>query len=291
MKIVIAAGTGFLGKGLEKYFSERNHEVIILTRNPKKSNHVFWDSKNIGDWLSYVDGCDVLVNMAGKSVDCRYNEKNKKEILDSRIDSTNVLHEALANCKVPPKIWMNSSSATIYIHAETQDMDENTGIIGDDFSMNICKQWENAFFKKSYDNTRQVALRTSIVLGEEGGAYPKMKMITILGLGGKQGRGNQYMSIISINDFCKAIDFIINNRSLSGPVNVTSPTPIKNIEFMKNLRKKLNPLFHLSSPIWILEIASIFMSTETELLLKSRKVVPRKLLEAGFKFNENYLDI
>ncbi len=194
MKIIIAAGTGFLGKNLEKYFVEKGNQVYILTRNPKRENEIHWDAKMLGEWKNVLENSDVLINLAGKSVDCRYTDKNKKEIYDSRIESTKVLQQAIDQCINKPKIWLNVSSATIYIHSETHLNTEENGIIGDDFSMNICKSWEKEFFKSKTENVRKVALRTSIVLGNNGGAFPKLKMITKFGLGGKQGRGNQNVS-------------------------------------------------------------------------------------------------
>jgi uncharacterized protein len=284
MKIIIAGGSGFLGNALEKFFTEKQNEVIVLTRNPKKKNDVFWDASTIGEWANKLNNADVLINMTGKSVDCRYNEKNKKEILESRINSTKILQEAVDKCQNPPKIWLNTSSATIYVHAETQLMDEEKGIIGDDFSMNICKSWEMAFFEKTTPNIRKVALRTSIVLGNEDGAFPKLKAITKLGLGGKQGRGQQMMSWIHIMDFCRAIEYIISNDEITGVINITAPTPLKNIDFMKQLRNKMHIPFGISSPVFLLELAAIFIRTETELLLKSRNVYPKRLLESGFRF-------
>ncbi len=291
MKIVIAGGNGFLGKALELYWTNKNHEVKILTRSPQKANDVYWDAKTLGKWSEELNDCDVLVNLVGKSVDCRYTEENKKEILRSRIDSTSVLQAAINVNQHKPKIWMNASSATIYIHAETQNMDETSGIIGDDFSMNICKQWEKIFFEKAIPHCRKVSLRTSIVLGEGGGAWPKLKMISKLGLGGIQGRGNQFVSYIHIDDFCRAVDFIIEQEKLDGPVNVTSPSPITNKAFMEEVRKNTKALFGLPSPTFLLEFASIFLRTETELLLKSRKVVPKKLLDNGFKFEKSIANL
>ncbi|PWK18403.1 hypothetical protein LV89_04102 [Arcicella aurantiaca] len=282
MKIIIAGGSGFLGKSLEKHF--QNHEVWILTRNPRRSNEIYWDAKNLGEWSEYLENADVLINMTGKSVDCRYNDKNRAEILRSRIDSTNILQKAVENCQNPPKVWLNSSSATIYVHAETQLMTETNGIIGDDFSMNICKAWEKAFFEKQNLNTRKVALRTAIVLGNEGEALKKLKTITRLGLGGKQGSGRQKMSWIHVEDFCRAVEFIIQNESIKDVVNVSAPNPIENQAFMAILRNKLNVPFGLPSPVFLLEIGTLFLQTETELLLKSRNVYPERLLNYGFQF-------
>jgi uncharacterized protein len=282
MKIIIAGGSGFLGKSLENHF--QNHEVWILTRNPKRSNEIFWNAKNLGDWTESLEKADVLINMTGKSVDCRYNDKNRSEILRSRIDSTNILQMAVDNSKNPPKIWLNSSSATIYVHAETQLMTEANGVIGDDFSMNICKSWEKAFFATTSPQTRKVALRTAIVLGKEGEALKKLKSITQLGLGGKQGSGRQKMSWIHVEDFCRAVEFIIQNESIIGVINVSAPNPIDNQGFMAILRKNLNVPFGIPSPIFLLEIGTLLLQTETELLLKSRNVYPERLLNYGFQF-------
>ncbi|WP_312076407.1 TIGR01777 family oxidoreductase [Chryseobacterium sp.] len=284
MKIIIAAGTGFLGKNLEEYFTEKGNKVYILTRNPKRKNEIYWDAKTLGEWKNLLEGSDVLINLAGKSVDCRYTEKNKKEIFDSRIESTKVLQQAINQCINKPKVWLNASSATIYVHSETHLNTEENGIIGDDFSMNICKSWEKEFYKSETENVRKVALRTSIVLGNNGGAFPKLKMLTKFGLGGKQGRGNQNVSWIHIDDFCRAVEFIISHESISGEINVTAPNPLSNEDFMRKLRKQLKIPFGLNATVWQLEIASIFLNTETELLLKSRNVYPEKLIQNSFEF-------
>lgn len=284
MKIIIAAGTGFLGKNLEQFFTEKGNEVYILTRNPKRKNEIFWDAKSLGDWKESLENTDVLINLAGKSVDCRYIDDNKREIYHSRINSTNVLQQAVDNCINKPKVWLNASSATIYTHSETHLNTEENGIIGDDFSMNICKNWEDEFFKTENKDVRKVALRTSIVLGNNGGAFTKLKMITKLGLGGKQGSGNQNVSWIHIEDFCKAVEFIIDNENLSEKINITAPNPLSNEKFMQKLRKEMKIPFGLNAPVWQLEIASIFLGTETELLLKSRNVYPEKLIQSGFEF-------
>lgn len=285
MKIIIAGGTGFLGENLEKHFTEKGNEVHILTRRPKRSNEIQWDGKTMGEWKSVLEQADILINLTGKSVDCRYHEKNKQEIHASRIDSIKILQEAVNHCIHQPKVWLNASSATIYVHSEKQLNTEENGIIGDDFSMNICKSWEKEFFAMKNEGIRKVALRTSIVLGNNGGAFPKLRLITKMGLGGKQGRGNQMVSWIHIDDFCRAVDWIINNEEMSGAINVTAPSPISNEVMMGKLRKRFNVPFGLDAPVWQLEIASIFLNTETELLLKSRNVYPQKLLESGFQFS------
>lgn len=282
-KIIIAGGTGFLGVALRKHFEKQGIVVITLSRK-RTLNTTYWNGKDLADWKSHLEEADVLINLAGKSVDCRYSPANKQAILSSRIDSTRVLNEAVAQCKTPPKVFLNASSATIYVHSETQWNTEENGVIGDDFSMNIAKSWEQEFFSTQPDGVRKVALRTSIVLGNDGGALPKMKIITKLGMGGKQGRGNQFVSWIHITDFCSALDFVIHGE-LSGPVNITAPQPLRNKVFTTQLRISMNIPFGISQPTWLLELGAAIIGTETELLLKSRNVYPQRLVDAGFTFN------
>ncbi|MBL1220345.1 TIGR01777 family oxidoreductase [Chryseobacterium sp. L7] len=290
MKILIAGGTGFLGESLEKYYTQKGAQVFILTRKPKRNNEIKWDAQTLGEWKNKVEGADVLINLTGKSVDCRYHEKNKKEIYTSRTDSTAVLQQAVDQCIIKPKVWLNAASATIYVHSETQMNTEENGVIGDDFSMNICKSWEKEFFKVQDEKVRKVALRTSIVLGNTGGAFPKLRMITKLGLGGRQGSGQQKVSWIHIEDFCGAIDWIITHENINGPINITAPGPVSNETLMTEMRKHLKIPFGLNAVVWQLEIASLFLNTETELLLKSRNVYPEKLLKTGFQFSYPELD-
>lgn len=289
MKICIAGGSGFLGQALKEYWKKKGYTVSVLSRRPKREDEVQWDGETLGDWTKEVETADVLVNMSGKSVDCRYTEANKKVILDSRINSTLILHEALAKANKKPKLWINASSATIYVHSEIKLNNEENGVIGDDFSMNICKQWEKHFYSRTLPHTRQVTARTSIVLGKEGGAYPKVKQISRLGLGGHQGSGKQKMSWIHIEDFCSALDYIIENEALEGPINVTAPNPTDNKNFMKAVRKKVGMPFGLAQPTWLLEIGAAIIRTESELLLKSRNVFPKVLTDAGFGFK--YTDV
>ncbi len=288
-KIIIAGGSGFLGQSLEDFFVKRGDEVFILSRKPKANNHIYWDGHNLGEWVNDLEQSDVLINLSGKCVDCRYNEKNKAAILSSRINSTNVLNEAILTMKAPPKVWINASSATIYVHAETQLMTESNGVIGDDFSMGICKQWEAAFFGTETPNTRKIAARISIVLGNKGGALPKIKMISRLGMGGYQGNGQQKVSWIHINDFCEAISYIIDNPNLQGPVNLAAPYPTDNKSLMKQIRQALKMPFGFSQSPALLELGAWLMGTETELLLKSRNVYPEKLVNTGFKFKFSHI--
>ncbi|MDQ1096778.1 MULTISPECIES: TIGR01777 family oxidoreductase [Chryseobacterium] len=284
MKIIIAGGTGFLGDSLKKFFASKGHNVLILTRKPAQEHEIYWDARTLGDWKNYLDGADVLINLTGKSVDCRYNEKNRQEIYASRIESTRILQEAVDQCVHQPKIWLNAASATIYAHAEQHLNTESNGVIGDDFSMNICKSWEAEFFNAENQATRKAALRTSIVMGNSGGAFPKLKTVTKLFLGGKQGSGRQKVSWIHIDDFCRAVEWIIDHEEMSGAINVTAPLPLTNAEMMDKLRNRMKIPFGLNAAVWQLKIASFFLQTETELLLKSRNVYPEKLLQSGFSF-------
>jgi len=284
-KIIIAGGTGFLGEALKEYFEKQGIVVIRLSRK-RTSDTTHWNGKELGEWTQQLEGADVLINLAGKSVDCRYTEANRKAILSSRIESTQLLNRAVEQAVNKPKVFLNASTATIYAHSETRINTEEGGILGDDFSTGIAKSWEREFFSQPFEGVRKIALRTSIALGTEGGAFPKMKMIAKLGMGGKQGRGNQFISWIHIHDFCKAVAFLIQSE-LSGAVNVTAPFPIQNEEFMAALCDQLKVPFRISQPKWVLELGAAMMGTETELLLKSRYVYPQRLMDAGFEFEYN----
>jgi uncharacterized protein (TIGR01777 family) len=286
-KLVIAAGTGFLGNILIQHFSEQFEEIVVLTRgNGRVKNnisYVNWDAKHIDSWIYALENAHVLINLAGKSVDCRYNEKNKAMILNSRVDSTHVLNEAIDLLKNPPLHFLNASTATIYEHSEINFQDEITGTIGNDFSMNVAKAWEAAFYSKENPKTLKIALRIGIVFGKNGGALPVLKNLTKLLMGGKQGKGNQYISFIHEQDFASAVDFIIQNK-ITGSINLVSPNPIQNQDFMQILRNQFKVFTGMPTPKFLLKIGAIIIRTEPELILKSRKVVPTRLLQAGFKF-------
>lgn len=288
MKLVIAGGTGFLGDVCVNYFREKYNEIIILSRNPKpakkNTKYVYWDGKTLSDWKIHINNCNVLINLAGRSVDCRYNRKNKKDILSSRIDSTKVLGKAVLECKNPPNIWLNSSTATIYRHSLDVPMDEAKGEKGNDFSMNVAKSWEKTFYSIVTPKTRKIAMRTSIVLGKDGGALIPLKNLAKIGFGGKQGKGNQMVSWIHEHDFARAIEFLIHNTQINGPVNIVSPNRISNKKFMRSVRNSLKSHFGIPIPKLLLEFGAILMRTETELVLKSRNVVPKKLLDSRFEF-------
>lgn len=292
-KLIIAAGTGFLGQVLINHFKNKFDEIIILTRGNSKTidriKYVKWNAKTFTGWEKELENATVLINMAGKSVDCRYTQKNKKEILLSRIQSTQILNKAVLNCQNPPKHWLNSSTATIYRFSLDKQMDETDGEIGNDFSINVALSWEKAFFKTETPNTLKTALRTSIVLGKNGGAFIPLKNLAKFGFGGKQGKGNQFVSWIHEEDFANAVDFIIQ-KEITGVINVVSPEPIRNAEFMQKLRKAVGFPFGIPVGAFLLKIGSFIIRTEAELVLKSRNVIPKRLLENGFQFKFGDID-
>lgn len=292
-KLIIAAGTGFLGQVIVNHFKDKFEEIVILTRGKSETidniKYINWDAKNLSGWENELEKAEVLINLAGKSVDCRYTDKNKAEILASRIESTSILNKAILQCNKPPKYWLNSSTSTIYRHSEDKQMNEDNGEIGNDFSMNVAKAWEKEFFQTLTPKTLKTALRTSIVLGKKGGAFIPLKRLTQLGLGGKQGKGNQYISWVHEKDFARAIEYIID-KEITGVVNIVSPQPIRNKYFMTKLRRVLNTPIGIPTPEIILKIGAKLIGTETELVLKSRNVIPKRLDENGFKFEFNTLE-
>ena len=292
-RIVLAGGSGFLGKCIIEHHKKDSH-IIVLTRGKsrqlKNLQYENWDGKSLGPWSTSLENADVLINLNGKSVDCRYSKSNKKLIYSTRLESTEVLGKAIQLCKNPPKIWINSSSATIYRHSLDKAMDEETGEFGSGFSVDVCQKWENIFNTIKVGTTRKVAIRTAIVLGKNQGALKPLKILAKLGLGGKQGPGNQYFSWIHEQDFVSSVDFIIANESLNGAINISSPNPINNDNFMRSLRDAIHMPFGIPIPSWLLEIGAILIRTETELILKSRWVIPKRLLNAGFKFKYSKID-
>ena len=292
-KLIIAAGTGFLGQVLVNHFASKFDQIVILTRGKSKEEngikYVNWDARKLSGWETELENATVLINLAGKSVDCRYTKANKKEILLSRIESTKILNKAVLQCKNPPKHWLNSSTSTIYRFSLDKQMSEENGEIGNDFSMNVAQSWEKAFFKYETPQTLKTAMRTSIVLGKKGGAFIPLKTLAKTGLGGKQGKGNQYISWIHETDFARAIEFIIQ-KEMTGVINIVSPTPITNADFMKKLRKAVGQFVGIPMPTFLLKIGSFIIRTETELVLKSRNVIPKKLTENGFKFEFTSID-
>lgn len=292
-KLIIAGGSGFLGQVLIDYFKPIFQTIVVLTRSSNRIrdnvHFVQWDAENLGMWQVELEQADVLINLTGKSVDCRYTANNKAAILASRVNSTRALNQAVLECKHPPQHFINSSTATIYRDAYDRQMDEITGEIGHDFSMDVAKRWEAAFFETETPRTRKTAIRTSIVLGKNGGAFVPLKRIAAMGLGGKQGSGKQYVSWIHSFDFARAVHFILD-KQLEGVVNVTAPNTVCNANFMAAIRRAVNAPFGLNAPTFLLEIGTFFLRTETELVLKSRNVVPKRLLDEGFRFRFEEVD-
>lgn len=282
--IIIAGGSGFLGQVLEGYFLKKDYKVKVLTRKPKRANDILWNAKDLGAWTDTLEGPEALINLTGKSVDCRYTDKNKKLIHDSRIDSTHLLGLAINLCENPPKVWINSSTATIYKHSLNKEMTENNGDIGNDFSMNIAKSWETTFNSIITPKTRKIILRTSIVFGKNGGAFIPLKNLVNFGLGGKQGSGQQKVSWIHEVDFSRAVEFLIKNKKLDGVFNLCVPKPTDNLTLMKTLRSVLKIPFGMPHSIPLLKIGAKIIGTETELVLKSRNVVPERLINNNFNF-------
>jgi len=287
-KIVIAGGSGFLGNCLVGHYSKTGDQVVILTRaeasQTANAKYVHWDGKTIGPWTETLENCDVLINLNGKSVDCRYTDNNKALIYSTRLESTAVLGQAIQHAVNPPKLWINSSSATIYRHSLDKAMDEYTGEIGTGFSVDVCQKWEQVFNSFVLPATRKVIIRTSIVLGKKEGALKPLKTLAKLGMGGSQGPSNQYFSWLHEDDFVSIIDFITNTSTMQGVYNLAAPNPVPNRQVMKAIRHAVGAPFGLPMPTWLLTFGAILISTETELILKSRRVVPKKLLEAGYKF-------
>ncbi len=287
-KLVIAGGSGFLGDALIHYFNGKFDEYIVLTRSPKKNyanvKHVLWDAKTLGDWSQHLEGADCVINLCGRSVDCRYTDKNKALIFSSRLDSTAILGKAIANCKDAPKVWMNAASATYYRYSEDKVMTEIDGEAGEGFSVEVCKAWEKVFNEALTPNTRKINLRISMVMGKNAGVFPVLRKLTKRFLGGKMGSGTQFVSWIHVEDFCRMVEWLINNKNAAGPYNVAAPHPIRNNDMMKVYRKVLGVPFGLPATEWMLAIGAFFMGTETELVLKSRNVISDRAMKEGFEF-------
>ncbi|MFD2966949.1 TIGR01777 family oxidoreductase [Sphingobacterium bambusae] len=287
-KIVLAGGNGYLGGVLANYYSSRAKEVVILARKDKAPNGniktVLWDGCTAGAWEGQLNGADLLINLCGKNVNCSYTESNKAKIIRSRVIPTALLGEAVAKLENPPKLWINVTSATIYRHAEDRSQDEENGEIGQGFSVDVCRRWEEVFFETDTPHTRKIALRMGIVLGHSGGAFPRLLNLARCGLGGKQGNGQQYVSWIHEQDAAACTEWLMKQEQMEGPINAVAPEPVKNVQFMDMLRRAYQIPFGLPSPAWLLEIGAKLIGTETELILKSRWVMPKRLMDGGYPF-------
>jgi uncharacterized protein (TIGR01777 family) len=297
MRIVIPGGTGQVGTLLARAFHRDGHAVVVLGRHARKTPWRFaqWDGHTLGNWVRELDDADVVINLAGRSVNCRYTEANRREILDSRVASTTVVGEAIAATQRPARIWLQASTATIYSHRFDAPNDENSGIIGGAerdapeswrFSITVAKAWEEAANRSVPSGTRLVLLRSAMIMSpDDDGIFATLLGLVRLGLGGPAGNGRQFVSWIHDADFIRAMYWLIEHEELSGAVNVASPNPLPYAHFMRALRRAAHVPFGLPAARWMLEIGTRVMRTESELVLKSRRVVPRRLVDSGFTFD------
>ena len=301
LRIVLPGGSGQVGRMLARNFQECGHHVTVLTRGPYTApwQTVHWDGEQPGPWVETLEGADVCINLAGRSVNCRYHPENRWKIYASRIGTTRLLNRVIARLDQPPRVWLNASTATIYRHELDRPMDEATGELGGheliskrrrapetwDFSIGVAKDWEAAFFETQTPRTRKVAMRSAIVLSPVAGStFATFLNLVRIGLGGTQGSGRQFVSWIHETDFARAVEFLIDREDLDGPINIAAPHPLPNREFMETFRDAWGMPNGLPAPWPLLEIATFLLRTESELVLKSRRVIPRRLLEAGFEF-------
>jgi len=287
-KIVLAGGNGYLGTVLANYYKDKANEIVILSRKAKQTEQnirtVVWDGKSRGHWTAELVNADILINLCGKNVNCRCTEKNRVEIIASRVLPTELLGLVISELFEPPKLWINITSATIYRHAEDRQQDELAGEIGEGFSVEVCKEWEAAFNKYATPKTRKITLRMGIVLGRHEGVFPRLLNLVKMGMGGKQGNGNQYVSWVHELDAARSTEWFSDHLELAGIFNCVAPYPVKNGDLMTIIRRTYGAPFGLPAPKWLLEIGAIVIGTETELILKSRWVLPGRLLESGFEF-------
>ena len=293
MKIVIPGGSGQVGAILRRALSGAGHEVVVLSRNPEREE-VFWDGQTLGSWARELEGAGAVINLAGRSVNCRYNTGNRRAIMESRVASTAVIGRAIAACVEPPPVWLQASTATIYAHRYDAANDEHRGILGGDepgvadtwrFSIDVARAWEEQLAAAVTPRTRKVAMRSAMVMSpDRGGVFDVLLGLVRRGLGGKSGDGRQYVSWVHHEDFARAIRFLIEHDDLAGAVNVAAPNPLPNAEFMRALRDAWGARIGLPAPRPVLEVGAVLLRTETELVLKSRRVVPARLADAGFQF-------
>ncbi len=285
-----------MGTVLARAFHKNGNEVVVLSRRPSHApwRTVDWDGETRGEWVAEFEGADAIINLAGQSVNCRYNHQNRRIIKDSRVKSTKVVGDAIAQAWKPPRVWLQASTATIYAHRFDQANDEATGVIGGSepnapdtwrFSIDVATSWERALKQSATPNTRRVAMRSAILMNPDPGSpFSALLQLVKLGLGGAMGDGRQYMSWIHDRDFAGAVLWLIEHEELEGPINLAAPNPLTNSEFMRVLRSAWGMPFGLPATEWMLELGALVMQSETELILKSRRVVPSLLLQSGFTF-------
>lgn len=293
-RIILAGGSGFLGQALARHFMKLGWEPVVLTRSPRQrgtARELVWDAASPGAWTRELEGADAVVNLTGRTVNCRYTTANRKQMMDSRVNSTRILGQAIAQCTQPPPVWLNCSSATIYRHTFGPAWDESgtdfsaTPEANDAFSIEVIRAWEHELDAAMTPQTRKIALRTTMVLGNgSNSVFPVLCRLARLGLGGRMGSGKQFVSWLHEADFCRAIEWLISHTDMSGPVNLAAPHPLPNDEMMRHFRNLVSQSIGLPATRWMLEIGAFFLRTETELILKSRRVLPGKLLAGGFDF-------
>jgi uncharacterized protein (TIGR01777 family) len=295
-RIVLPGGNGQVGNVLARHFHARGDSVVVFARRtaPAPWRVVPWDGVNLGAWVNELESADVVINLAGRNVNCRYNAANRRSILESRVQTTKLLGTAISQPARPPRLWMNASTATIYRHALDRPMDESTGELGGRepnapsswrFSIDVARAWEESFFAPSTPKVRKVALRSAMIMSpDRGGIFDVLLRLVRFGLGGASGSGKQFVSWIHDVDFVRAIEYLIARDELDGPVNIAAPGPLPNREFMRALRQAWGISLGLPATEWMLEAGAVFLRTETELILKSRRVVPGRLLASGFQF-------
>ncbi|MFE6554930.1 TIGR01777 family oxidoreductase [Streptomyces sp. NPDC057746] len=294
MKVVLPGGTGQVGTILDRALTSAGHEVAVLTRDPQRERDIAWDGVTLGPWAEVIDGSDVVINLAGRSVSCRYTDENLRAMMDSRVDSARVIGKAIAAAARPPRLWLQMSTATIYAHRFDAAHDEATGVIGGSearvpdywaYSVEIAKNWEQAQAEAWMPATRKVALRAAMVMSpDHGGVFDVLLKLARLGLGGPVAGGAQYVSWIHDEDFVRAVEFLIAREDLDGPVNLASPRPLPQRKFMRALRAAWGVPVGLPATRWMAELGAFALRSDTELLLKSRRVVPGRLRAAGFTF-------
>jgi uncharacterized protein len=296
MKIIIPGGTGQVGTILARHFHAEGHEVVVFSRAPKTLpwRAVQWDGQTLGNWVNELQNADVLINLTGRIVNCRYNYRNRYEIWSSRSRSVRILGEALETLSSPPRVWLQASTATIYAHSFDKENNEYTGKIGGTetispdkwrFSIDVARAWEGEFALINAPKTRKILLRSAMTMShDKEGIFDYLLWLVRIGLGGTAGSGKQYISWIHYDDFIHAVKFLIEHEELSGAVNLASPHPIPNKEFMKLLRKAWGQSIGLPATEWMLEVGALFLQTESELVLKSRRVIPSRLMDAGYTF-------
>ncbi|MFD5734575.1 TIGR01777 family oxidoreductase [Streptomyces sioyaensis] len=294
MKVVLPGGTGQVGTILARAMTASGHEVTVVTRSPVRAHDIGWDGITLGRWAAAIDGCDVVINLAGRSVSCRYTAENLRAMMDSRVDSARVVGEAIAAAARPPRVWLQMSTATVYAHRFDAAHDEATGVIGGSeagvpdywaYSVEIAQNWERAQAEAPTPATRKVALRSAMVMSpDRGGVFDVLSRLTRLGLGGPVAGGAQYVSWIHDEDFVRAVEFLIARDDIEGPVNLVSPGPLPHRDFMRALRTAWGVPVGLPATRWMAEWGAFALRSDTELLLKSRRVVPGRLRAAGFAF-------